>query len=281
MQKRFISGILIICLMLTLVLSVLNDDRHYHAHAAKERETKYHLDIGVVHIWGSGPSLETATWQNGHRKGTSINVSTTLAFPGEVTVIAAYPYSNSLFNWNHPNYSFNRNAYLNSRQDFNTNYLDHVSRSISNINARASGNIVSLSYTVLLDSHEDFNLKERLNTGQFDFITELHGGRDTLRSNYPDLYQRLLEGAAGGLSDNVFGFMYFVPVIIEYMIDEEECDEEAQAVSPPDSSGCQQDTIQWSEILTHTYSCGGEECGGHTCNHVYTYRTTLTRKIRF
>jgi hypothetical protein len=48
-------------------------------------------------------------------------------------------------------------------------------------------------------------------------------------------------------------------------------------IPPPDSVGCNTDTLQWSESVLHLYKCGDSKCDvDHPCWHVYTYQVKLT-----
>ena len=79
-----------------------------------------------------------------------------------------------------------------------------------------------------LTVHADFDLKEQLNTSGLEYILNLLGGKDTdgrwiAEKLYSDTYDRLVEGAESesGIADNVYGFMYFTPVVIQYDVYEE------------------------------------------------------------
>ncbi len=182
--------------------------------------TKYHLDIGAQQVWGSGPSVETAVWDSGVNKGGTVDVSVNLTFPQEVSNVRAYAYGSVPFLWGEDGYSFNRNTYLTGSGSYITNYEPYVSKAIYNLSVTSSGRSVSISYTALLASRVDLELKDYLSSGSLAYILELMGGEASVRANYPAVYEKLVDGAGGSLGENDYGFMYFTPVVIQYDVTE-------------------------------------------------------------
>lgn len=219
-DNQIIRKSIAILLITTLILSgFFIAPNTAHALMVEKTVTKYHLDIGAQHIWGHGDSVETATWD--HQKGGAINVPTqTISFPENVSNVKVYPYSSSKFKWGADGYSFNSNAYLEGESDFDLFYKNYVSNSIYNIQCSSSGNKVNFSYTVALASREDFDIKDKLNKGKLNFILEVLGGEQSVKATQPTVYNRLIAGSKGQLADNVYGFMYFTPVIIQYDVKE-------------------------------------------------------------
>lgn len=321
-MKKFVSVIIAVVLaVITIIGMPLSGGEEYQSHAEEVKATKYQLDIGAAHIWGTGESLEKVTWQDGNIKGGDMKVTVTMNFQKPVKEITAYPYSAEKFNWaqaNKPNsgYTFNGNDYLKDQDSFDFYYSNYISSNISDVKAIAEGRKVTLSYTAKMNSLLSFDLKKKLNKGDFAFIVGVLGGESTVKSKYPEVYKRLEEGKAGKLPDTLYGFMYFTPIIIEYKSDntnrcsvcgkcelvgdtkctskscknfgKSECgcytDPVAQTTPPVDTSGDCKTAIKWSEVKSHSYKCGGckttsegsKYCPGHTCNHVYTYQTQLS-----
>lgn len=213
--NKFCSYLIIITLILSCVC--INPVKS-NAYTVEETVTKYHLDIGAQHIWGSGASAETATYD--HQKGGTINVSQTITMPENVSNVKIYEYrtNSSKFNWKTD--SFNRNTYLNGQSDYTDRYADFVSTSLTNLKVNSNGNKVTFSYTAKLESNKDFDLKEKLNNGFVDFVFEVLGGRDYVYSSQRNVYDKLIAGSQGKLASNVYGFMYFTPVIIQYDVKE-------------------------------------------------------------
>lgn len=212
------TSISILIMTALIVLGLFSYPNTVEAKTVEKTVTKYHLDMGAQHLWGSGTSLATAKWEKGRTKGGPIEVSASLTFPKEVKNVKAYPYAPSKFQWGEEGYTFNANKYLTGEKGFADFYKNYASTHIYNVKATSSGTSVDLSYTATLDSRSDFDLKLELNYGQLAYIFDLMGGEATVKANYPETYQRLVEGANNGLGNNVYGFMYFTPVIIEYDI---------------------------------------------------------------
>lgn len=222
MNNLIIRKSISIFLITTLILSgFFITPAKAHATMVEKTVTKYHLDIGAQHIWGHGTSIDTATWD--HPKGGTITVPTqTITFPQNVSNVKVYPYltNQDKFKWGEDGYTFNSNGYLNGKDDFNKNYKNYISNSISNIKSSSSGSNVSFSYTATLASYEDFDLKERLKDGDLPFVLEVLGGEDSVKYTQPTVYDRLIAGSNNQLADDVYGFMYFTPVIIQYDVTE-------------------------------------------------------------
>lgn len=188
--------------------------------AESEEAHMYHLDIGSQHIWGTGATVDTAAWQNGYARGSTINVSTSLTFPQAVNIIAAYPYSEDIFKWGEEGYSYNKTPLLQNKDYFDEFYLPASSNSITNVKAISDGARVDISYSVKLEAKNrdsEIDLKEQLNNKNFYYLMNLLGGEAVVKANYPDVWQRLQEGAAGKkIGSTTYGYMYFAPVILEY-----------------------------------------------------------------
>jgi hypothetical protein len=214
-KKRF-EGVTILLILALILSDFFSSPMQTHAITVEKTVTKYHLDIGAQHIWGTGSSVETAAWEKEANKGEPITVRISLEFPQEVSNVRAYELTSSNFNWEQAGYSFNPTAYLHNKNDYDYNYKKNVSNAIYNITAIASGNTINLSYTAILDSSEDFDLKTNLNMGRLTYILDMLGGENSVREHYPDVYERLVEGAEHGIADDVYGFMYFTPVVIAY-----------------------------------------------------------------
>ena len=180
--------------------------------------TKYHLDMGVIHIWGTGSSKETATYQNGLAYGGEYNFAVTIEFPKEIQrVEKAYILDESSFVWkNNGIYSFNETSFLKDAQTYRNYYLNHVSSSIKNIvPTLVDSKTVKLSYKARLKSEEDYDLAEGLRFGNFNIIIDLLGGKDKVK---PDLYEILKQGAENGVGPGVYGYIFFIPIVIEYQV---------------------------------------------------------------
>lgn len=211
-MRRSINILLILAMLFTSIFPLVNQA---YAITTYQKVTKYHLDIGAQHIWGTADSNGNITWQNGNEKGGTIDASTTISFSEDISNVKVYPLTSSNFKWGTPNYSFNGTNYLTDQASYRDNYAPYASNSVNNITYSSSGKDVSFSYTAALDSITDFDLKKRLNSGGFQEIIDILGGTDNVKNYYPSVYSRL-EAGANGVASNVYGFMYFVPIVIQY-----------------------------------------------------------------
>ncbi|MDD3199311.1 MAG: hypothetical protein PHN73_03285, partial [Eubacteriales bacterium] len=212
-MKKIISVILILCVIFTGTMPLINQS---YALTTYKEVTKYHLDLGVIHIWGNGSDQYNAVYQDGLTYNTSKPFTTSLTFAEEIKKVdKAYVLDPSTFQWNNPStYSFNDTAYLTDAESFNDYYSDFVSNNISNIKPTLSGtHTINLSYQALLKSEYDYSLANKLNGGGYDAIIALLGGEDKVKQ---DLAAKLAEGRDKGVATGVFGFMFFVPIVIQY-----------------------------------------------------------------
>ena len=306
-NKIFKNGLITILILALILSGLFLYPIKSNAIIVEKIVTKYHLDMGAQHIWGTGTSVNTATWENGNHKGGSIDINTNLIFPTEVSNVRAYALKSSNFKWGETDYSYNETPYLHNQSDYNEYYEDYTSSSISNITCSSSGKTVNLSYTAILDSSVDFDLKQNLNAGNLSYILDMLGGAATVQARYPSTYDRLTEGAANGIGDNVYGFMYFTPVVIAYdvteMVDIGELD--AQLDLPSSAKQGESYTVSdatilskhlmietavlekhygdahWEPVITWTGSTLGQNTGGSIHENqgdicTVTYRLTVT-----
>ncbi|MDD2269516.1 MAG: hypothetical protein PHY15_08275 [Eubacteriales bacterium] len=176
MLKKIISVILMLCVIFTGTMPLVNQS---YALTTYKEVTKYHLDLGVIHIWGNGSDKYNAVYQDGLTYNTSKTFTASISFTEEIKKVdKAYVLDSSTFQWNNsPTYTFNETAYLTDGGTFNANYLDFVSNNISNIKPTLSGtHTVNLSYSALLKSDYDYDLAKKLNMGGYDEIIKLLGG---------------------------------------------------------------------------------------------------------
>lgn len=216
-MKKKISTALAVCLIL---LSILPFFHHPTFGLETYRTvTKYHLDMGVIHIWSNDNG---ATWQNNleYGKTPSKPFTASLTFPHKIQkVVKAYVLDDGDFKWNDPTgvYTFNWvEDYLTNAESYEYNYKRYMSNSISGITPTQTGDYtVDLSYKAKLTGRTyDYNLSDMLNRGKFDDIIALLGGEGSVK---PDLYKKL-EAGKDGVGAGVLGYMFFIPIVIEYQV---------------------------------------------------------------
>lgn len=210
---------IILCLTITAIVPAASPT---YALTTYREVTKYHLDLGVVHLWGTGKDKNSAVYQDGLKYGTSQPFSVSIPFAQEIkSVTKASVLNPGSFHWNDSTgiYTYNEiPGYLTDKYSYENNYSDYVSTSIQNIKPTLSGtNTVTLSYSAMLKSRYDFELHKRLNGGEGEFnkIAAQLGGKENIK---PDAYQKLEDGWRNGVGAGVFGFIVFVPIVIEYKV---------------------------------------------------------------
>lgn len=78
------TSISILIMTALIVSGLFSYPNTVEAKTVEKTVTKYHLDMGAQHLWGSGTSLATAKWEKGRTKGGPIEVNASLTFPKEV-----------------------------------------------------------------------------------------------------------------------------------------------------------------------------------------------------
>ena len=184
--------------------------------------TKYHLDMGVIHIWGTGDKddLDSVIWQGDLAYGEKYDFGASLTFPDKIQkVVGAYVLDEDDFKWNDPTevYTYNKvKGYLTDEDSYAEHYKKYMTSSITSIDCEQDGDhTVDLSYKAKLKGYkEDYNLSDMLNRHKFDDIINLLGGKASVKQ---DLYDKLEDGQAG-VGAGVVGYMFFVPIVIEYQV---------------------------------------------------------------
>ena len=190
------------------------------AYPAAGETHMYHLDIGAKQLW-----------RHSEDQSGTVYVKTKLIFPKPVVVVAAYPYNSSKFKWNEKGYSYNSNMYLKNEDDFNVNYLPYAPNEIEDISVSYNGNEVSLSYCVKFNSDQaGIDLKRHIEFGDFSYITEILGGSEALQKNCSNIYQYMKDNNDGKmLNEQEYGYLYFVPIILEYEYSDDELNLSSEA----------------------------------------------------
>lgn len=218
--RKSISVLLIITLILSGFFITPNQVK---ALTVEKKVTKYHLDIGVQHIWGTEDKKGNIIWDDGvGPNGTMYDVNTGITFPKEVSNVKVYPYSASKFKWDDKeHYTSN----VGSEDYYDDNYSDYKSNSIVITNYFSSGKTVNFSYNASMSSVKQYNLTSKLNDSLINEVFRLMAGPNSdnpeadVAKNFPSLYSKLNKGR-NGVDKKVHAFMYFTPVIIQYDVKE-------------------------------------------------------------
>ncbi len=216
-MKKRISILMTVCLISLSILSYFNQT---YALDTYQTVTKYHLDMGVIHIWGVEDEDGTIEWQNDLAYDTKPDepFTASLTFPDKISkVVDAYVLEEDEFEWTDQTgvYTFNDvKNYLTDKDSYGANYKPYMSSSITSIDYEQDGNYtVDLSYKAKLKGYKkDYDLADQLNMENFEDIINLLGGKSSVPS---DLYEILEEGE-DGVASNVKGYMFFIPIVVEY-----------------------------------------------------------------
>ena len=206
-MKKFLSIFLMVAFSFNM--SAISNDAY--GLTTYRSVTHYHLDLGVIHCWSGDNGV---TWQNGLECGEKYFFSSTITFGDEIqSVDAAYVINPSDFVWSgNDNYTFNTTKYLTDGDSFRTYYEKYSSNSITNIKPSLSGShTVNLSYTARLKGNNEYNLANMLTLGQYNYIIDLLGGSTVDE----DLASELAAGK-NGVASTTKGYMFFVPIVIQY-----------------------------------------------------------------
>ncbi|QHI72520.1 YncE family protein [Aminipila terrae] len=223
-NKFIIRKSISVLLIITLILSgFFITPNQVIAQTVEKKVTKYHLDIGVQHIWGTEDKKGNTIWDDGVGPGgTMYDINPSITFSKEVSNVKVYPYSASKFKWDDKeHYTSN----VGSEGYYKDNYADYASKTINVSHASASGKSVSFSYNASMSSIKEYNLTNKLNFGQIDQVFRLMAGPNSdnpeadVAKNFPSLYSKLNKGR-NGVDPKVHAFMYFTPVIIQYDVKE-------------------------------------------------------------
>lgn len=127
--------------------------------------------------------------------------------------------------------------------------------------------------------------KEKITTNLLQYITTSENYEEAMQQiKAADIntYKRISEGVNGKINQSLVGYTLLMPVVISYQKGVMPPPyEPPKVVTPPETMGKCQKVIRWNEVKSHTYTvCSGSgkkrRCSTRTCNHVYTYETTLT-----
>ena len=277
-MKKLISVLLMACLVFTTVISA---GVFHRANAAEETQDvkKYHLDIGFQQAWYIDDKWESDT-VNSYQPGKEITVTSTIDLGKVIKSAKLLTVGQADFPFYvDDTHSMNYTDFLKDRTTYIRNYSKFISTKITPASAVPDGTKITITYKVLLNSQVQFDLAEKLKSREDseEYLYGLLGGKNAVQTYQPEIYKRFEDSYNNGLPAGTEAFMYFTPTVIEYVEEEAPIPEEApQAVPPADSNGCST-TIKWSEVKSHTYTVGsGENKVTRTCNHVYTYQSTLT-----
>lgn len=165
------------------------------------------------------------------------------------------------------------------------------------------------NYTTIDKVIESYKFDEK---GFIDEVYKFWGGSEGLKAVNVNMYGMMKNMEKGNIDLSDEYYLVFTPSVIEYKVTGKTCsicgkcvldsnspvdhctkdnckhfgtpecgcykDPGPQITLPEDTTGSCTDVITWKEVKSHTYHCGGENCKGHTCRHVYIYQAKLESK---
>ncbi|KXG77370.1 hypothetical protein [Thermotalea metallivorans] len=217
--KKFVSLVMILNIIAGLLITP------YSAFAAENTGVHkiYRLDTGVIFIWSNSSGI----WQRGYGPGSSyssgfsLDLTTNDQFgKSNIKNVKVYPYTTEFYRQTGITPIFNVTAKAKNMQEYTDNYMPHASQNISITKAEynPSTGKVEVNYNALLNSDLLYDVKEKVAFEKEQYIYDYMGGKDAVPANVI----ASLEAMKGNLfSPKVQGFMYFVPIIIEYEVQQQ------------------------------------------------------------
>ena len=210
-----------------------------------EEKTYYQLDTGVIFIW----KHSNGTWQYGKSPGSSFTSGFTLNIANgkdkdAIKDVKVYPYTPA-FSFSTQNFSYNSTDFSKNQNQYNNEYFKNGVASVSVKSNRydAKTGSLSVSYDAQLMSVQtkierdmaiangqdaskinvDFNVKRLLQIDKVEGAKEVYARMGYTPDTVPPEIKKATESLTS-FSPNVEGYLYFVPLIIEY--------KEAKIVAP-------------------------------------------------
>ncbi len=183
-------------------------------------ETHYRLDTGVIFIWKNSAGV----WQDGkpgedYTSGYTINVAGAMN-TDTIYDIKVYPYNPKTFSFENDNFLWFTTVYATDQDEYDRNYYnracDYIEiKSKDVIYNNQTGNL-QVTYTAnLTPVIERLDVKNTLKSpGGEQIIYDYMG---LTPETAPSKFKAALE-TVKTFHDNVEGYLYFVPTIIEYKV---------------------------------------------------------------
>ncbi len=184
-------------------------------------ETHYRLDTGVIFVWKNS----AGAWQDGSpgkkfNSGYTLNLARQLN-PEDLYDVKVYPYDPEETSFGVDNFLWSPTVYSNNQDEYNERYYAAASNTITidpeNIIYNNQTGSLQVQYEALLTPVERvFNVKNTLGT--------IENGEQVIYDYMgltPETASEKFKTALGTIKtfhDNVEGYLYFVPTIIEYKV---------------------------------------------------------------
>lgn len=179
--------------------------------------THYRLDTGVIFLWKSSSGV----WQNGWSPGSSKSWNGSFNIGLGKKNVKVYPYTEDNFHFNNTNqYHWNSNTFTTNKIQYDTNYSNFSTFPLqvagANTYQESNGKLtVTYNATFMARGGSIFNVKDELRkpggAGKQYLI-------DLLGNPSQDIIDKmnLLDPNSESYSSNVEGYLFFIPIIIQY-----------------------------------------------------------------
>jgi hypothetical protein len=214
-QRRFISFVLIF----NILIGLLGIQNTYADNTGVQKI--YRLDTGVIFIWANS----SGAWQKGYSPGSNYpsGFKMDLTYGGQyqkdkIKNVKAYPYTAAFYRDTGVQPAYNVTAKAGSIEEYNEVYMPHASQNINITKSTYDPKVgeIDIKYNAKLSSNNLYDVKQRVAFGREEDIYDYMGGK----SSVPADVIKSLEAMKGNLfSPKVQGYMYFVPIIIEYEVE--------------------------------------------------------------
>ncbi len=226
--KKKILHIIAAALIIIIISTATSSTK---ASAAMMDSTHYRLSTGVVFIWKNSEGK----WQNGLSPGDTTTYTDYFSIGQDLKNISAYRYNPEAPIGTEGHFDFNNNQYYHwnkgaatNYESYNLLYYDYSAKPLNvsgeeNYDAETGKLKLVLSPTLKTVSGINYDVKEKLSfgvQGKFELLELLGSPTQELIDA-----MNLMDPASEQYNPNVEGYLYFVPVIIQYTVTTELPDE--------------------------------------------------------
>jgi len=220
MKRKYGLILLVACLILSAIFLCYT---RASALVTEQRVTHYRLDTGVIFLWKNS----AGTWQNGLQPGGSHSFYTQFQVGKNMENVKVYPYLSSAsknqqgyFAFSGDNYHWNKTKTASDKSNYDQKYyaFSTYPRQVSGAQtySAVSGNM-TVTYQLTFKAHdgENYDLKRKLaepgGKGKQEVL-------DLLGTPNQEIVEKmnLLDPASESYSANVEGYLFFLPIIIQY-----------------------------------------------------------------
>ncbi len=203
-----------------IILILLSYTSFANSSGRQMYETHYRLDTGVIFIWKNS----AGDWRDGkpgedYTSGYTLNLAGNLN-PSDIYDIKVYPYISGEISFNTDNFLWFTTVYATNQSMYNENYYARASKSIdikstNVIYNNQTGNLQVIYTANLTPIVERLDVKNTLKSPNGEQIIYDYMGLTP--ETAPQEFKDALE-TVKTFHDNVEGYLYFVPTIIEYKV---------------------------------------------------------------